>query len=221
MTSEVKTRESRSTALLGHTWSMFRQGKASGALGALAVVAAVLCLASGSATALAGSGQLRAFERPARARDAIPSAFLPVFAGRYGPVAASRRIATGTGFRGHSAVYLARLKRQHTCLIQIIRDSSAGAAGCFPSREFLSAKQPVRFNEGGRFLYGIAANNVARVGFLDRRGTLHPVRVTGDNGFLYACRHHNGCVSLVSAVNGYDSQGRLVFHESLGQRPLP
>ena len=82
-------------------------------------------------------------------------------------------------------------------------------------------QRPVRLNEGGRFLYGVVANNIARVRFLDRRGRLHSVRMTPDGGFLYACRHRNGCDGLVSAVSGYDRQGRRVFHESLGQRPLP
>ena len=143
-----------------------------------------------------------------------------MFVRGFGPVAASRRVATGTGFRGRAALYVVRLKREdRTCLLS--RFHGGAGAGCYSPREFLSAKQPVWFSEGGRFLYGIAANNVARVGFLDRRGSLHPVRLTRDNGFLYACRHHNGCAGLVSAVNGYDSKGRLVFHESLGQRPLP
>lgn len=181
----------------------------------LAAVVAALGVAGGSATGFAAPGQLRAFQRPASASDAIPSNFLPVYAGRYGPVVASRRIATETGFRGRSAVYLARLKRQRTCLIQTIRDNSAGTAGCLPSREFLPAKRPVSANMGGRFLYGVVANEIARVAFVDPRGRLHPVRLTRDGGFLYACRHRNGCVGLVNAVNGYNRHGRLVFHERL------
>jgi hypothetical protein len=138
---------------------------------------------------------------------------LPVFAGRYGRVVASRRIATETGFRGHSAVYLVRLKRQRTCLIQTIRDSSAGAAECLPSREFLSPTRPVRANTGGRFLYGAVANEVARVAFVGPGGRLHPVQLTGDGGFLYACHRRNGCVGLVNALKGFNRHGRLVFHE--------
>jgi hypothetical protein len=141
--------------------------------------------------------------------------------GKYGSVGASRRVATATGFRGRGALYLVRLKRDRTCLLDTIRSGAAAGGGCYSPREFLSAKQSVRFGEGGRFFWGVAANNIARVGFLDPRGNLHPVRLTHDGGFLYACRHHNGCVGLVSAVNGYDQQGRRVFHESLGQRPLP
>jgi hypothetical protein len=179
------------------------------------VVGAAGCLAVGSASGQAASAQLRAFQRPARASDALPSAFLPVFAGRYGRVVASRRIATETGFRGHSAVYLVRLKRQRTCLIQTIRDSSAGAAECLLSREFLSPTRPLSANTGGRFLYGAVANEIARVAFVDPRGRLHRVRLTRDGGFLYSCRHRNGCVGLVSAINGYNRRGSLVFHEHL------
>ena len=137
----------------------------------------------------------------------------------FGPVAASRRIATATGFRGRAALYLVLLKRNRTCVLEKIRGGAG--AGCESSRTFLSVTRPVSPGEGGRFLYGVVANNIARVSFLDRHGRLHPVRLTGDGGFLYACRHHHGCAGLVSAINGYDRQGRRVFHESLGQRPLP
>src|SRR5437016_14613925 len=46
----------------------------------VAIVAAA-CVAVGSATGEVASGQLRAFQRPARASDAGPSAFLPIFRG--------------------------------------------------------------------------------------------------------------------------------------------
>jgi hypothetical protein len=178
----------------------------------VAVVAAG-CAGIASATGQASSAQLRAFERPARATDAVPKAFLPMFAGRYGAVVASRRIATGTGFRGHAAVYLIRLKRHYTCLLRTIRGGAG--AGCSASRQFLSATQPIQASTGGRFLSGVAANEIARVAFVDPRGHLHPLRLTRDGGFLYSCRHRNGCVGLVSAINGYDARGNLVFHEGL------
>lgn len=198
---------------------MFRGTQPRRSVGVLAAFVAIACLANGSATASAGPGQLRAFQRPARVSDAVPRAFLPIFAGRYGPVVASRRIATATGFRGRAALYIARLKRHHTCVIQTIHGGAG--AGCESSSKFLPPQRPVSIGEGGRFLYGVVANKITRVAFLDPHGGLHPVRLTRDGGFLYACRHHNGCAGLVSAVNGYDGQGHRVFHESLGQRPLP
>lgn len=179
----------------------------------VAVVAG--CLAVGSASGQATSGQLRAFQRPARATDAVPRTFLPIFRGRYGTVVASRQIATGTGFRGRAAVYLIRLKRHYTCLLRTIRSGGAGGAGCSPSGEFLSAKMPIQASTGGRFLSGAVANVIARVAFVDPRGRLHPVRLTGDGGFLYSCRGRNGCLGLVSAINGYNDRGSLVFHERL------
>jgi hypothetical protein len=179
----------------------------------LSALVAAGCVAVVSASGQAASGQLRAFQRPARAADAVPVAFLPMFSGRYGAVVASRRIATGTGFRGHAAVYLIRLKRHYTCLLRTIH--SGGGAGCNPSGEFLSASQPVQVSAGGRFLSGAVANEIARVAFVDPRGRLHPLRLTKDGGFLYSCRGRNGCLGLVSAVNGYDGRGSLVFHERL------
>jgi hypothetical protein len=61
----------------------------------------------------------------------------------------------------------------------------------------------------------VVANDIARVAFVDPRGRLHSVRLTRDGGFLYSCRHRNGCVGLVSAVNGYNRRGSLVFHSPL------
>ncbi len=179
---------------------------------AFVAAAAAGCVAIGSATGQAASG-LKAFQRPARATDAVPRAFLPIFDGRYGTVVASRRIATATGFRGQAAVYLIRLKRNYTCLLRTLHGGAG--AGCSPSGKFLSAALPIQASTGGRFLSGVVANEIARVAFIDPRGRLHPVRLTRDGGFLYSCRHRNGCVGLVSAVNGYNRRGSLVFHERL------
>jgi hypothetical protein len=179
-----------------------------------AAAVAAGCVAVGSASGKAASGKLRAFQRPARATDAVPRAFLPIFGGRYGTVVASRRIATGTGFRGHASVYLIRLKQHYTCLLRTIPRGGAGA-GCSPSGEFLSATLPIQASTGARFLSGVVANEIARVAFVDPRGRVHPMRLTRDGGFLYSCRHRNGCVGLVSAINGYNRHGSLVFHDLL------
>jgi hypothetical protein len=138
-----------------------------------------------------------------------------MFHGRYGAVVASRRIAIGTGFRGHAAVYLIQLGRHYTCLLRTTRSSGAGGAGCSPSGEFLSSSLPVQASTGGRFLSGAVANQIARVAFVDPHGHQHSLRLTRDGGFLYSCRGRNGCVGLVSAIKGYNSRGSLVFHEGL------
>lgn len=182
---------------------------------AFAALVAAACVAVASTSGQAATAQLRAFQRPARATDTVPRAFLPMFHGRYGAVVASRRIATGTGFRGHAAVYLIQLKRHYTCLLRTIRSGGGGGAGCSPSGEFLSASLPVQASTGGRFLSGAVANQIARVAFVDPRGRVHSLRLTRDGGFLYSCRGRNGCLGLVSAVNGYNRRGSLVFHERL------
>jgi hypothetical protein len=79
----------------------------------------------------------------------------------------------------------------------------------------LPATLPVEADTGGRFLSGVVANEITRVAFVDPRGRVHPVRLTRDGGFLYPCRGRNGCLGLVSAVNGYNRRGNLIFHERL------
>jgi hypothetical protein len=116
-----------------------------------------------------------------------------------------------TGFRGPAALYLVRLRRNYTCLIQL--DHGAAGGGCSPSREFLSRRRRVAAGSGDGFLHGVAANEVVRVAFVDRHGGLHPLRLTRDGGFIYECRARNGCVNVITGVNGYDRRGRLISHQ--------
>jgi hypothetical protein len=160
----------------------------------------------------AGIEKLKAFQRPATARDALHRGRLGPLKRQFGRVVASRRIATTSGFRGAAALYLVRLSRDYTCLIQIEINGGEGA-GCSPSREFLSATRRVNAGSGDGFFNGVAGNEIARVAFVDRRGRLRPVRLTRDGGFLYVCRNRNGCVDVIKAVNGYDRSGRLVSHQ--------
>ena len=186
---------------------------------------AAMFVASGSGTTLLAAssaatddrttaGQLRAFERPARPSDSLPRAISRIFTSRHGGIVASRRVATATGPHSHAALYLVLFKRSYLCMIQVLGDGSAGA-GCDPSGEFLSAKHPLNVGTGNRFLQGVVANTIARVAFVDSRGRSHPLSLTRDGGFLYACRHRNGCVDVVKAVNGYDHGGRLISHERI------
>ena len=163
-------------------------------------------------TAVAGSQQLKAFQRPARAGDAVPRWAVQPVTARYGSFVASRRIAlVSSSLRGRAALYLVKLKRG-LCLVQLDRSGGAGG-GCSPSRSFLSSQHDVSAGLGNGFLHGVAGNDVARVAFVDRHWRLRTVRLTRDNGFLYVCRNRNGCVDVIRAVNGYDRSGRLVSHD--------
>ena len=177
---------------------------------ALAGAACVLT----AAAAFAGSQQLKAFQRPARAGDAVPRWAVQSFTAHYGGVVASRRIArVSRSLRGPAALYLVKLKRA-LCLVQFDRSGRRGAGGgCSPSRYFLSSQRDVSAGGGNGFLHGVVGNDVARVAFVDRHGRLHPLRLTPDGGFLYVCRNRNGCIDVIRAVNGYDRSGRLVSHE--------
>lgn len=169
--------------------------------------------ATTAVTALAGSAEpLRAFQRPARAGDAVPRWAVQPLATHYGSVVTSRRIAVvSSSLRGRAELYLVKLERG-LCLAQLDRSGGAGT-GCSPSRQFLSSPRDVAAGGGNGFFRGVVGNEVARVAFVDRHGRLHPVQLTRDGGFLYVCRNRNGCVNVIRAVNGYDRSGRLVSHE--------
>jgi hypothetical protein len=183
-------------------------------VGRVVVVGLIVGVSATTAvTALAGSaGQLKAFQRPARAGDAVPRWALQPLATRYGSVVASRRIAViSSNLRGRAELYLVKLKRGF-CLSQLDRSGGAGG-GCSPSGQFLSSPRDVSAGGGNGFLHGVAGNEIVRVAFVDRHWRLRPVRLTHDNGFLYVCRNRNGCVDVIKAVNGYDGNGRRVWHE--------
>jgi hypothetical protein len=162
------------------------------------------------ATKQAGSEELKAFQRSPRAGDAIPRGAPGPLTRRFGRVVASRRIATADGFRGRAALYLLRLRRHYTCLIQVERRGAGG--GCSPSGQF-SAKRRVAAGGGNGFFHGVAGNEIAKVAFVDRHWRLRPVRLARGGGFLYVCRNRNGCIDVIKAVNGYNRRGRLVSHE--------
>jgi hypothetical protein len=166
--------------------------------------------ATTAVTALAGSGQLKAFQRPARAGDRVPRWAVQPLTTRYGSVVASRRIAvTSSSLRGRAALYLVKLE-SGLCLVQLHRGAGGG---CSPSRQFLSSPRDVAAGGGNGFFHGVVGNEVARVAFVDRHWRLRHVQLTRDGGFLYVCRNRNGCVDVIRAVNGYDRSGRLVSHE--------
>ena len=182
------------------------------------VLAAIICVAA-TGTTLASStpdrraapAELKAFSRPETAEDVLPRSVRVLLPRRFGALDASRRIATASGFRGSAALYVVRLTRTYRCLVRI--DDGGAGVRCRPFRQFFSAKRRVAAGTGDGFFYGVAANEIARVAFVDRHWRLHPVPLTRDGGFLYVCRNRSGCVAVIKAVNGYDRDGLLVSHE--------
>jgi hypothetical protein len=168
--------------------------------------ALALTAAGGATRAAAGPapGELRAFQRPATAADALPHAAVKPLELRFGRALASRRIATSAGTR-RVAVYLIKFKREHLCLVIRINARSVGA-GC--SQAFFSHRQIVA-SVGERMLWGLAANEVARVAFVDANGHSHGVRLTRDGGFIYQCQQDR-CLRFVRAVDAYDRHGHRV-----------
>ena len=191
-----------------------RLNRLAGAVTACVAIGSVLTLSTGggaSASDHPASAELKAFQRPATATDVLPRAVRAAMPRTFGTALASRRVATADGFRGRARLYIVRLRRHHTCLIQVDHGSFGGS--CSPSREFLSSQRSVHVGSGDGFFHGVAGNEVARVAFVDRHWRLHDVQLTRDNGFLYVCRNRNGCIDVIKAVNGYDRSGRLVSHQ--------
>jgi hypothetical protein len=151
---------------------------------------------------------LRAFHRPARSNDALPQRLRS----GYPNVVASRRIAAvRRSFRGAATLYLAVLPGKGTCLITVDRHGAGG--GCSPSWYFMSRARRMSLSTGNGFLSGVAADEVARLVMMDKRGGRHPIRLTRDGGFIYVCRAYNGCVDVVAAVEAYDHRGLVVSRE--------
>jgi hypothetical protein len=123
---------------------------------------------------------------------------------RFGRTLASRRIATSAGVR-RVTVYLIKFKKENLCLVIRINAAPVGA-GC--SQTFFSHRQIVA-SVGERMLWGLVANEVARVAFVDASGHSHGVRITRDGGFIYQCQQDR-CLRFIRAVDAYDRHGRRV-----------
>jgi hypothetical protein len=153
----------------------------------------------------------RAFDRvPVRA-DALPERLGVFINARFGKITGSRRVATYTDGRGRNAsVYLLKTNRQMMCMVSIGLGSGAGG-GCSPSNAFIAGNRYLNVAESGRLVIGVVRATVARVVIVGPRGSLHPVKVTPDGGFIYDCHAYNGCTgAVVKSVRVYDSGGRIL-----------
>jgi hypothetical protein len=170
-------------------------------LRALATVIAGMIALSTSASVFAASPSApRAFQRPATAEDRLPSRFTALF-----QAIASRRVATYVAPHRparRAAVFVIRDKNRGWCVLTA-QPASVGA-GCgrflFAGGGFITAGE-------GKFLAGVAANDVTRVVVVGSRGVRHVV--PRDKGFVYDCRAHNGCACLVNRIEAYGGSGLL------------
>jgi hypothetical protein len=183
-------------------------------------VASVLAV-GGSASALIGGSialgatprgvlPIRAFERPAKAADMLPSSARPTFNGER--VVASRRVAVYTDRRRRrSALYVFVTSGKRACVF-LVGNVSAGG-GCNPHK-LLFTYGSIALEEG-KYLAGVASNRVRKVVLIGRTGARHAAVLSADNGFIYDCRAWNGCAGLIVQVDAYDAQSDLIASQRL------
>lgn len=152
--------------------------------------------------------QPRAFGRPARPTDTLPSRARDMFGG----LDDSRQVASYVDGRGRVArLYLARTHDGQICTL--LRWGGGIGGGCGPGDTFFRPGHPVVGTMGHLFA-GVAAPGVARVEIVGIRGGVHRPRLSGDDGFVYDCRAYNGCICLIRSVRAYAANGLLVGDES-------
>ncbi len=175
----------------------------------VAAFAAVLFVAG---TALASNDSPKAFDRPARATDALPAALRTLPPEKFGFFVVSRRIATydgGPHRRGR--LYVLRTARGYTCVAFVWRGVGMG---CNPGSLFVGGQRVSA--EAGQFLSGIAADEVTRVVVVGSRGVRHRVPLSPDKGFIYDCRAYNGCPCAVAWLDAYAGERRVAHQDWLG-----
>ncbi len=151
----------------------------------------------------------KAFDRPARATDALPAALRTMPPGKFGFFVVSRRVATYDGGSHRRArLYVLRTARGYTCFAVVFRGVGMG---CNRGALFAHGQ---RVDAGaGQLLAGIAANEVTRIVVVGSRGVRHRVPLSADKGFIYDCRAYSGCPCAVSWLDAYAGV-RRVHHQS-------
>ncbi|HET8741424.1 MAG TPA: hypothetical protein VFM41_02285 [Gaiella sp.] len=164
--------------------------------------------------------RIRAFERPATARDRLPQRNFRWFQQQGTRLLEVREVARYREGRGHLRRLLVARGvdaegRSVTC--QILLQAYGMGSGCSPSRTFFAPGRLVAAS-AGRLLSGIVSGNVARVEIVGTHGRVHSVALTPDGGFIWKCRAYNGCACVVAELRAYDASGRLVTHQNWRSR---
>ena len=149
--------------------------------------------------------RIRAFERPATARDRLPQRNFRWFPQQGTRLLEVREVARYRDGRGRlSRLLVARgvdaEGRSVTC--QILLQAYGMGSGCDPSRAFFTPGRLVAAS-AGRLMSGVVAENVARVEIIGTHGRVHPVALTPDGGFIWNCRAYNGCACVVAELRAY------------------
>ena len=158
-----------------------------------------------------------AFRRAARPSDRLPSRLARIVqAGPSGAtpdrVVASRLVATYIDARGRrAALYLIESLRQ-VCTITTWGTGASG--GCNPIDDPFGGRHMI--GGSGHLYSGVVDDSVARVVVVGTLGVRHPVSVDGDRAFIYDCKAYNGCSCVVSRVEAYNKNGKLIESERLG-----
>jgi len=164
--------------------------------------------------------RIRAFERPATARDRLPQRNFHWFPQQGTRLLEVREVARYRDGRGRlSRLLVARGLdadgRSVTC--QILLQAYGMGSGCGPSRTFFAPGRLVAAS-AGRLMSGVVARNVARVEIIGPQGRVHPVALTPDGGFIWNCRAYNGCACAVAELRAFDHDGKLVTRQDWRSR---
>jgi hypothetical protein len=166
---------------------------------ALAGVAGVASTAQGGSDATEPLAMLRA-PKPG---DALPARFRTP-----GLALTETRLVAAAPRAGSAKLYLVQTLAGDLCEILIYRNRAAGG-GCRPLSSFFRPGSAIAAISG-RFFAGVAANDVARLVVIDRRGGRHQIGLSPDNGFIVGCNGPDGCACSVAWAEAYGQAGELL-----------
>jgi hypothetical protein len=168
------------------------------------LVVAVALLGAVGASGAASTEPLALLRAP-RANDTLPARFRP-----YGVGLLETRLVATAPRKGSARLYLVQTSAGDLCELLVYMQHAAGS-GCRPLEGFFAPGSAITA-VSGRFFAGVAANDVERVVLIDREGLRHPVGLTTDHGFIYACTGPGGCACKVAWSDAYTAAGERVSH---------
>jgi hypothetical protein len=170
-----------------------------------------LALPAAAATAAAeagspGSTEPLAMLRAPRAADVLPARFRSPYL-----ALAETRLVAKAPRAGSARLYLVQTAAGDLCELLVYGGRAAGG-GCRPLSSFFRPGSAIAA-VSGRFFAGVAANDVAQVVVIDRRGARHGIGLSADHGFIVGCNGPDGCACSIAWAEAYGLAGELLSRD--------
>jgi hypothetical protein len=175
----------------------------------LLLLAAAVLGAGMASSAQGGSGSTEplAMLRAPRSTDVLPARYRSP-----GLTLAETRLVAVAPRASSARLYLVQTLAGDLCEVLVYGAGRAAGSGCSPLSTFFRPGSSIAA-VSGRFFAGVAANDVARVVVIDRRGGRHQIGLSPDHGFIVGCSGPDGCACFIAWAAAYGPSGELLSRD--------